>query len=740
MRSPSRCSSRSVRSPTPQSAPTGSGWRKSSTPSRGTTSRPSGLHRVEATLATNFVLATPTEQVTPWASTTCARIIAAIAAGAPSRRRAPATSRNASSSESGSTSGVTARKIAITPFDTSEYASNRGGSTVALGHSRRARAIGIAECTPNFRASYVAESTTPRPSPPMMTGVPIRSGVLAERDRRVERVHVDVQHRAAGVVGRRAGGRARAVELLSSAHCAVTVASGDTGITPTAVARAGGRRPPARDRRSAGPERGVHPRQRLLVRRAPAWSRRAPGTSRRRAADRRPHARRPRRGCRPPRRPAGWPRRQRTLPTRAVPARPVASMVHTLGGAPRRAVGRVRAARTAAAARSAARCAATYRSDALVASADSTRPLRARASWLDACCCRPGARVVIVVRPATAVPPRHAPPPAGMRRRSPRRGRVAPASIDLEPGGSARFIERMFDSLVLYPTPPTGQEATPLTTIGSGRGSGRGGRWRACRARRPPLASRGSATTSCCSTPGHRVNSAALRRTRVLHPARGVSRPVSQDRPAARARAGLVPVDPARRYVFPDGRVLDLPTGSRAALLDAFGRGLGTSAATEWDSLHRLGQRALGRGASPSRPTRRGHRSAEVDLGQWSASGIRRTDSCSIGTRSTPALDPARAPADLAILPYLEQAFGAWQVDGGLKTLTAAIAKRALRCGATLEAGTEAVADPRPRREGRRGPSRGRRRHRRGHRGRHRRAARIRAIGNIAPVAEGGRG
>ena len=117
--------------------------------------------RVEATLATNFVVATPTEHVTPWAATTCARIIAAIAAGEPSRRRAPATSRNASSSDSGSTSGVTSRKIDITPFDTSEYASNVGGRTVALGQSRRARVIDIAEWMPNLRASYVAESTTP---------------------------------------------------------------------------------------------------------------------------------------------------------------------------------------------------------------------------------------------------------------------------------------------------------------------------------------------------------------------------------------------------------------------------------------------------------------------------------------------------------------------------------------------------------------------------------------------------
>src|ERR671926_927549 len=51
------------------------------------------------------------------------------------------------------------------------------GSTVAVGQSRSARAVGIAACTPKRRASYVAEVTTPRlPAPPTITGVPASSG------------------------------------------------------------------------------------------------------------------------------------------------------------------------------------------------------------------------------------------------------------------------------------------------------------------------------------------------------------------------------------------------------------------------------------------------------------------------------------------------------------------------------------------------------------------------------------
>ena len=77
------------------------------------------MQRADAILATNLTGATPTEQVMDCCSSTCARISSAITRGEPSLRTAPDTSRNASSSESGSTSGVIARKIAMTSLDTS---------------------------------------------------------------------------------------------------------------------------------------------------------------------------------------------------------------------------------------------------------------------------------------------------------------------------------------------------------------------------------------------------------------------------------------------------------------------------------------------------------------------------------------------------------------------------------------------------------------------------------------------
>jgi len=140
-------------SPTPHNEPTGSGCRNSMTRSGGTTSNPSGLLRVEASLATNLLAATPTEQVMPCSSWTRSRINWPICRGEPSRRRAPEMSRNASSRLIGSTRGVIEPNSAITPALASLYRRKSGSMTTAWGAARRARAMGIAEWTPNARAS-----------------------------------------------------------------------------------------------------------------------------------------------------------------------------------------------------------------------------------------------------------------------------------------------------------------------------------------------------------------------------------------------------------------------------------------------------------------------------------------------------------------------------------------------------------------------------------------------------------
>ncbi len=95
-----------VTGPTPHRRSTGSGCRNSSSPSIGTTNRPSGFATPLATLARNFVRATPTVIGRPTFSRTSRRRRTAISVGVPEIFRSPPTSRNASSIDSPSTNGV----------------------------------------------------------------------------------------------------------------------------------------------------------------------------------------------------------------------------------------------------------------------------------------------------------------------------------------------------------------------------------------------------------------------------------------------------------------------------------------------------------------------------------------------------------------------------------------------------------------------------------------------------------
>ncbi len=72
-----------------------------------------GLASLEASLATNLLGATPTAHANPCSSCTRDRSSSAIRRPSVVPCRTPVTSRNASSSESGSTSGVTERRIAM---------------------------------------------------------------------------------------------------------------------------------------------------------------------------------------------------------------------------------------------------------------------------------------------------------------------------------------------------------------------------------------------------------------------------------------------------------------------------------------------------------------------------------------------------------------------------------------------------------------------------------------------------
>ena len=139
--------------PTPQSASTGSRCRKLSILSGAMTVSPSGFFQPEAILARNLFGATPAEAVRPVASWIRALRRRATSTPSVSPHAFSVTSRYASSSESGSTSGVTSRKRAKTCCDTAPYFLKSGRRITSSGQRRTARAMGIADRTPKTRAS-----------------------------------------------------------------------------------------------------------------------------------------------------------------------------------------------------------------------------------------------------------------------------------------------------------------------------------------------------------------------------------------------------------------------------------------------------------------------------------------------------------------------------------------------------------------------------------------------------------
>ena len=114
---------------------------------------PSGFFQPDAIFARNLFGATPADAVRDVADriSSFRRRATFIASG--SFQTFSVTSRYASSSDIGSTSGVIDRKIANTCCETVRYLLKSGCTITSRGQSRTARDIGIAERTPKVRAS-----------------------------------------------------------------------------------------------------------------------------------------------------------------------------------------------------------------------------------------------------------------------------------------------------------------------------------------------------------------------------------------------------------------------------------------------------------------------------------------------------------------------------------------------------------------------------------------------------------
>ncbi|NED14745.1 NAD(P)/FAD-dependent oxidoreductase, partial [Streptomyces sp. SID9124] len=163
----------------------------------------------------------------------------------------------------------------------------------------------------------------------------------------------------------------------------------------------------------------------------------------------------------------------------------------------------------------------------------------------------------------------------------------------------------------------------------------------------------------------------------------------------------LAQVDPASRHLFADGTSVSLPNASRAGTVAALDTALGGGAGATWGAFLdrardawdrsrrplleeplRPDWQVLGRDPYPAeerrrllRPARRAGTVAEI--GAWELADPRLTALLD-GYALAYGLDPSRAPASAALLPYMEETFGTWYVSGGMRALARAVYERCL--------------------------------------------------------------
>ena len=163
-----------------------------------------------------------------------------------------------------------------------------------------------------------------------------------------------------------------------------------------------------------------------------------------------------------------------------------------------------------------------------------------------------------------------------------------------------------------------------------------------------------------------------------------------------------------------DGTEVSLPNASRAGVVRALDRALGEGAGARWgDFLDRAGTawdrsrrplleeplpddpRMLSRDPYPAVRRRRLLRTARqaatvAEVGAWELADPRLAALLD-GYALSYGLDPRRAPAAAALLPYMEETFGSWYVAGGMRALADAVYERCLARKVEFVFGAEAV-------------------------------------------------
>ncbi|MDG9725368.1 phytoene desaturase family protein [Streptomyces sp. DH41] len=178
----------------------------------------------------------------------------------------------------------------------------------------------------------------------------------------------------------------------------------------------------------------------------------------------------------------------------------------------------------------------------------------------------------------------------------------------------------------------------------------------------------------------------------------------------------LVQVDPSARHVFADGTEVSLPNASRAGVVASLDEALGRAAGQRWgDFLVRAREtwdrtrRPLleeplwpnwevlaEREPYPAVPHKRLLRTRRADtlaeVGAWELRDARLAALLESHALAY-GLDPRTAPANAAVLPYMEYAFGVWYVrGGGLRELARAVYERCLARRVEFRFGTEVTA------------------------------------------------
>ena len=180
--------------------------------------------------------------------------------------------------------------------------------------------------------------------------------------------------------------------------------------------------------------------------------------------------------------------------------------------------------------------------------------------------------------------------------------------------------------------------------------------------------------------------------------------------PAEEAGVELVRVEPVTRYRFADGTAFDMSAELPRAVeaLEAWSPGAGA----DWlaflgacGAMWRAAERVLA-GPPPWPPRRPRARDPVPDprdllrVRPWlTLRGLARATCRDARLRlvverfaTYAGADPRRAPAVLAVAGYVEHAFGAWHVRGGLHRIVAALAERLAALGGELRTGVRAVA------------------------------------------------